>query len=60
MRGLRWVDWGMGFQILDEKSLIKKYQKEISDLKDELTLLKQTVGPTDDLAMLREKVRVGV
>ena len=49
---------GGGEQILDEKSLIKKYQKEISDLKHELTMLKQNVnvGPTDDLALLREKV----
>lgn len=51
------------FQIIDEKSLIKKYQREISCLKEELDLLKrgimenQKVGPSqDDLVNLKLQV----
>lgn len=51
------------FQIIDEKSLIKKYQREISCLKQELDLLKrgimenQKVGPSqDDLVNLKLQV----
>lgn len=47
------------FQIIDEKSLIKKYQKEISTLKEELDQLKKgmlvAVNP-EELVTLRQKV----
>lgn len=47
------------FQIIDEKSLIKKYQKEISTLKQELDQLKKgmlvAVNP-EELMTLRQKV----
>lgn len=52
------------FQIMDEKSLIKKYQKEISTLKQELQQLKRgmmenplTVTPNqEDLVNLKLQV----
>lgn len=47
------------FQIIDEKSLIKKYQKEISSLKQELDQLKQgmVVGVNhEEIITLRQKV----
>lgn len=51
-------------QILDEKSLIKKYQREISSLKQELEQLKRGIleGPYhpsghEDLVTLRQQVR---
>ena len=47
------------FQIIDEKSLIKKYQKEISVLKQELDQLRQGmlvgVNP-EELLILRQQV----
>ena len=51
-------------QIIDERSLIKKYQNEIRSLKEELEKLKQgivTVGPLkdiggDDIVLLKKKV----
>lgn len=51
-------------QIVDEKSLIKKYQNEIRSLKEELEKLKQgflTVTPfkdvgEDDIVLLKQKV----
>lgn len=55
-------------QILDEKSLIKKYQKEITSLKTELEQLKRGIleqpyvlrENTEDLAHLRQQVRIWV
>jgi len=55
-------EWIM--QIIDEKSLIKKYQNEIRSLKEELEKLKwgiATVGPLkdiggDDIVLLKQKV----
>lgn len=47
------------FQIIDEKSLIKKYQKEISSLKEELDQLKRgmLVGVShEDIIVLRQQV----
>lgn len=51
-------------QIIDEKSLIKKYQYEIRSLKEELEQLKRgitTVTPLkddgDDIVLLKQKVR---
>lgn len=35
---------GCGVQIMDDKSLIKKYQKEILDLKQELNLMRQGIS----------------
>ncbi|XP_075101079.1 kinesin-like protein KIN-7C, mitochondrial isoform X2 [Nicotiana tabacum] len=53
-------------KIIDEKSLIKKYQREISCLKQELDLLKrgimenQKVGPSqDDLVNLKLQLEAG-
>lgn len=53
-------------KIIDEKSLIKKYQREISCLKEELDLLKrgimenQKVGPSqDDLVNLKLQLEAG-
>ncbi|MCD7452081.1 hypothetical protein HAX54_014921 [Datura stramonium] len=53
-------------KIIDEKSLIKKYQREISSLKEELDLLKrgimenQKVGPSqDDLVNLKLQLEAG-
>lgn len=50
-------------QIIDEKSLIKKYQHEIRCLKEELEQLKKgivTVQPKgtgeDDIVLLKQKV----
>lgn len=51
-------------QIIDEKSLIKKYQHEIRQLKEELEQLKQDIVPvpqlkdvgTDDIVLLKQKV----
>ena len=50
-------------QIIDEKSLIKKYQQEIQCLKEELEQLKRgivTVQPKDigddDIVLLKQKV----
>ena len=50
-------------QIIDEKSLIKKYQHEIQCLKEELEQLKRgivTVQPKetgeDDIVLLKQKV----
>lgn len=51
-------------QIIDEKSLIKKYQNEIRSLKEELEQLKRgimTVGPLkdigeEDIVLLKQKV----
>lgn len=39
--GPNYICFGYIFQIMDEKSLIKKYQKEISSLKQELQQLKR-------------------
>jgi hypothetical protein len=47
------------FQIIDEKSLIKKYQREISSLKEELDHLKNGVlaGVNhEELLTLKQKV----
>ena len=47
------------FQIIDEKSLIKKYQKEISSLKEELDQLKRGVlaGVShEDIIVLKQQV----
>lgn len=47
------------FQIIDEKSLIKKYQKEISTLKEELDQLRKGVlaGVShEEIMTLRQKV----
>lgn len=47
------------FQIIDEKSLIKKYQREISILKEELDQLKQgmlAVVHPEEIMSLRQKV----
>ncbi|CAN4099697.1 unnamed protein product [Withania somnifera] len=53
-------------KIIDEKSLIKKYQREISCLKEELNLLKrgimenQKLGPSqDDLVNLKLQLEAG-
>ncbi|KAE9598299.1 hypothetical protein Lal_00003970 [Lupinus albus] len=53
-------------KIIDEKSLIKKYQQEIQCLKDELEQLKQgivTVQPKDtgedDIVLLKQKLKDG-
>lgn len=51
-------------QIIDEKSLIKKYQHEIQQLKEELGQIKQGIVPipqlndtgTDDIVLLKQKV----
>lgn len=51
-------------QIIDEKSLIKKYQHEIRQLKKELEQIKQDIVPipqlndigTDDIILLKQKV----
>lgn len=50
-------------QIIDEKSLIKKYQNEIRSLKDELERLKRGIVSTtqqdageDDIFLLKQKV----
>jgi hypothetical protein len=53
-------------QILDEKSLIKKYQKEITSLKTELEQLKHSIleqpfivnTSQEDLVHLRQQVSV--
>ncbi|CAN8259665.1 unnamed protein product [Cochlearia groenlandica] len=54
-------------KIIDEKSLIKKYQHEIRQLKEELELLKQDIVPvpqlkdisTDDIVLLKQKLEDG-
>lgn len=53
----------INLQIIDEKSLIKKYQQEIQCLKEELEQLKKgivTVQPKDtgddDIELLKQKV----
>lgn len=53
----------LNLQIIDEKSLIKKYQQEIQCLKEELEKLKRgivTVQPKDteddDIELLKQKV----
>jgi centromeric protein E len=51
-------------KIIDEKSLIKKYQREIRQLKEELEQLKQEIVPVpqlkdigaDDIVLLKQKV----
>lgn len=51
-------------QIIDEKSLIKKYQNEIRQLKEELEELKQGIKPVsqlkdiseDNIVLLKQKV----
>ena len=51
--------WKIIFQIIDEKSLIKKYQKEISILKEELDQLKKGMlaGVNhEEILTLRQKV----
>lgn len=53
------VFWKIIFQIIDEKSLIKKYQREISVLKQELDQLKKgmIVGVNhEEILTLRQKV----
>lgn len=54
----------MPMQIIDEKSLIKKYQNEIRRLKDELDQLKRGIvsgtplkdSGGDDIVLLKQKV----
>ncbi|VVA97357.1 unnamed protein product [Arabis nemorensis] len=54
-------------KIIDEKSLIKKYQHEIRQLKEELEQLKQDIVPvpqlkdvgTDDIVLLKQKLEDG-
>ncbi|CAH8359926.1 unnamed protein product [Eruca vesicaria subsp. sativa] len=54
-------------KIIDEKSLIKKYQHEIRQLKGELEQLKQDIVPipqlndngTDDIVLLKQKLEDG-
>jgi hypothetical protein len=52
------------FQIIDEKSLIKKYQKEISSLKEELQQLRRGmmgnggILPTDQEDLVNLKLQV--
>lgn len=54
----------MNLQIIDEKSLIKKYQHEIRCLKEELEQLKRGIvtvqpkgtGEEDDIVLLKQKV----
>ena len=53
-------------QIIDEKSLIKKYQNEIRSLKEELEQLKQGIVTIpqlkdigeDDIILLKQKVHL--
>lgn len=55
----------MYLQIIDEKSLIKKYQNEIRSLKEELEQLKRGIvtipqlkdAGEDDILLLKQKVR---
>lgn len=54
-----WLLWSFDSQIIDEKSLIKKYQREISRLKEELDQLKKgmVVGINqEEIITLRQKV----
>lgn len=54
-------------KIIDEKSLIKKYQHEIQQLKEELGQIKQGIVPipqlndtgTDDIVLLKQKLEDG-
>lgn len=54
----------MNVQIIDEKSLIKKYQNEIQSLKEELEQLKRGIETVpqlkdnegDDIVLLKQKV----
>ncbi|KAF3609787.1 hypothetical protein DY000_02050853 [Brassica cretica] len=54
-------------KIIDEKSLIKKYQHEIRQLKEELEQIKQDIVPipqlndigTDDIVLLKQKLEDG-
>lgn len=52
----------MNVQIIDEKSLIKKYQNEIRCLKEELEQLKRGIVPQikdsadGDILLLKQKV----
>ncbi|KAG7630919.1 Kinesin motor domain [Arabidopsis suecica] len=54
-------------KIIDEKSLIKKYQREIRQLKEELEQLKQEIVPVpqlkdigaDDIVLLKQKLEDG-
>lgn len=53
----------LNLQIIDEKSLIKKYQQEIQCLKEELEQLKKGIVPVqpkdtgdDDIVLLKQKV----
>lgn len=54
----------MNLQIIDEKSLIKKYQNEIRSLKEELEQLKRGIVTIpqlkhtggDDIVILKQKV----
>ena len=55
--------WSICSQIMDEKSLIKKYQKEIQSLKNELEQVKRGVAENpyfvdghEDLASLKQQV----
>jgi hypothetical protein len=56
--------YGFSFQIIDEKSLIKKYQKEISCLKEELQQLRRgmmgngCILPTDQEDLVNLKLQV--
>ena len=62
IKSKRWLNlilkW-FNFQIIDEKSLIKKYQKEISILKEELDQLRQgmlVAVSHEEILSLRQKV----
>lgn len=56
----------MNLQIIDEKSLIKKYQNEIRCLKEELEQLKRGIVTVpqlkdigeEDIVLLKQKVRI--
>ena len=61
-----WISNLIKLQIIDEKSLIKKYQYEIRQLKEELEQLKQGIKPVSqlkdisgddiDIVLLKQKV----
>lgn len=62
--GSFWISNPIKIQIIDEKSLIKKYQNEIRQLKEELEQFKQGIKPVsqlkdiseDDIVLLKQKV----